>query len=89
MALILSVITVISASIYLKHVESNYFIEVISIGFLWFAMCIIIDLPLFSYGQMQMNIKYYAAGIGLTYVMIPAITTGFGVVLENFYLRKG
>lgn len=88
MALTLSVITVISASIYFKHVENKYLKEGISIGVLWFAMCILIDLPLFSYGPMKMNLKDYAADIGLTYVMIPTITTGFGVVLENFYFRK-
>ncbi len=88
MALILSVITVISASIYFKHVENKYLKEGISIGLLWFTLCIIIDLPLFSYGPMKMNLKDYAADIGLTYVMIPTITTGFGVVLENFYSRK-
>ena len=88
MALILSVTTVISASIYFKHVENKYLREGISIGLLWFTMCILIDLPLFSYGPMKMNLKDYAADIGLTYVMIPTITTGFGVVLENFYYRK-
>ncbi|MCL5884515.1 MAG: hypothetical protein M1377_04095 [Deltaproteobacteria bacterium] len=88
MALVLSVIVVISASIYFKHIEDNYLKEGIFIGLLWFAMSILIDLPFFSYGPMKMNLKDYAADIGLTYVMIPTITTGFGIVLENFHLRR-
>ena len=88
MALILSVIIVIGASIYFKHVKDKYLREGVSIGLLWFTMCILIDLPIFSYGPMKMSLKDYAADIGLTYVMIPTITTGFGIVLEKFHLQK-
>ncbi len=88
MALILSVTVVIGASLYFKHVKHNYLREGISIGLLWFAMCILFDLPFFSYGPMKMSLKDYAADIGLTYVMIPTITTGFGVILEKFHLQK-
>ncbi len=88
MALTLSVIVVISASIYFNHVKDKYLIEGIFIGLLWFTMCILIDLPIFSYGPMKMSLKDYAADIGLTYIMIPTITTGFGVVLEKFHSQR-
>lgn len=88
MALILTVIVVISAAVYFEHVKDKYLKEGISIGLLWFAMCILIDLPMFSYGPMKMSLKDYAADIGLAYVMIPTITIGFGVVLEKFNLQR-
>jgi len=88
MALVLSVIVVISASIYFKQIEYKHLGEGISIGLLWFAMCIVFDIPFFLFGPMKMSLKDYAADIGLTYVMIPTITTGFGVVLENFHLHR-
>jgi hypothetical protein len=88
MALSLSVIVVIGASIYFKPIRDKHLREGFSVGLLWFAMCLLIDIPFFSYGPMKMSMKDYAADIGLTYVMIPTITTGFGVVLENFHLTR-
>lgn len=88
MALVLSVVVVVGAAIYLKHIEKDYLKEGISVGLLWFAMCIVLDLPFFLYGPMKMSWKDYAADIGLTYVMIPTITTGFGVVLDKFRLQR-
>lgn len=88
MALALSAIVVVGSAIYFKHVEDHYLKEGISIGWIWFSMCVLIDLPFFLKGPMKMDWKDYAADIGLTYVMIPTITTGFGVVLEKFHLRK-
>jgi hypothetical protein len=87
MALALSVIIVVCSTIYFNNVKDKYLKEGICIGLLWFAMCILIDLPIYLYGQMKMSLNDYAADIGLTYVMIPTITTGFGVVLEKFYLH--
>jgi len=74
MALMLSVIIVISASIYFKHVERNYLREGISIGLLWFTMCILIDLPFFSYGPMKMNLKDYAADIAKDHLEMVGIS---------------
>jgi hypothetical protein len=88
MALSLSVIVVVSSSIYFKNIKDSYLKEGILLGMLWFSINIVLDLPFFSYGPMKMNLKDYAADIGLTYVMIPVITTGFGVVLENYHLQK-
>lgn len=88
MALSLSAIVVVGSAIYFKHVDDKYLKEGISIGLIWLVMSVSIDLPLFLQGPMQMSLKEYAADIGLTYVMIPIITTGFGIVLEKFHLRK-
>lgn len=42
-------------------------------GFSWVLICILIDLPLFSYGPMQMSFWHYMTDIGLTYLVIPVI----------------
>ncbi len=88
MTLTLSVIIVICTTIYFDLVQGKYLTEGVFIGLLWFSMCILIDLPIYLYGPMQMSLKDYAADIGLTYVMIPTITIGFGVVLQRFHLSR-
>jgi hypothetical protein len=44
---------------------------------------IVIDLFMFMWGPMKMSIGDYMADIGLTYLIIPAITVGAGFLLYN------
>ncbi len=51
--------------------------EGLRLGLIWFVLCILIDAPLMLLGgPMQMTIADYMADIGLTYLAIPAVTTG-------------
>jgi hypothetical protein len=51
---------------------------------LWLAICVLIDAPLMLFGgPMQMTIAEYMGDIGLTYLMIPAITVGIGAALAS------
>ena len=77
-SVVISIITVIMANLYLKNVEIKFFKEGIYIGLLWFVICIVIDLLLFMWGPMKMSFIDYMKDIGLTYIMIPAITIGIG-----------
>jgi hypothetical protein len=66
--------------LYLRHVESNAVREGLVLGLLWLVTCVAIDAPLMLLGgPMQMSLGEYMGDIGLTYVGIPAITTGLGV----------
>jgi len=49
-------------------------------GITWMMVNIIIDLPLFSFGPMKKDIADYFTDIGLTYIIIPIITTGLAAV---------
>lgn len=47
------------------------------LGLLWLAICLVIDAPLMLLGgPMQMTIGQYLSDIGLTYLVIPIVTTG-------------
>jgi hypothetical protein len=78
-AVTLAALTVLFALKYFKRIEQDYLNEGILIGVLWLAMNVIIDLPLFLLDSpMKMTIERYFMDIGVTYLMIPVITIGFG-----------
>lgn len=84
MPLVLTIIVVILAYNYLKNLETNLVKEGVLIGLSWLAINIIIDLMLFlPASPMQMNILDYFMDIGLTYVIIPVITVGMGIMANN------
>ena len=78
MPLALTLITVFMANIYFKHVEINFVKEGIYLGIVWFVLSVIIDQFLFSMGPMKMSVMDYIKDIGITYLIIPAITVGTG-----------
>jgi hypothetical protein len=76
-----TIAAVIFAVIYFKNIEGNFLKEGIWLGIIWFVINIVIDLLLFMWGPMKMTFCAYMADIGLTYLLIPAITIGFGELL--------
>lgn len=46
--------------------------EAVSVGLLWFAVNLVLDYPMFSYGPMKMPIWAYYSEIGLVYLTFPA-----------------
>jgi hypothetical protein len=84
MPLVLTIIVVILAYYYLKDLETNLVKEGVLIGLSWLAINLIIDLMLFlPASPMQMNILDYFMDIGLTYIIIPVITVGMGIMANN------
>jgi len=84
MPVTVAVATVVFAVLYLRQVDGKYVREGLSIGLIWLIMCLAIDMPLMLLGgPMQMTLWEYVADIGVTYLMIPVITIGMGVVLAG------
>jgi hypothetical protein len=52
-------------------------------GLVWLAISVAIDLPLMLSSFIGMSLGEYLADIGLTYVMIPVITTGIGMAFAS------
>jgi hypothetical protein len=75
--------TVVFAVLYMSGVPRRQAREGLLLGLLWLAMCVVIDQPLFLAGPMQMSFIDYLKDIGLTYAMIPFITTGHGIMQER------
>jgi hypothetical protein len=66
-----------------KKTEADFLKEGVLLGAIWFAVNIIFDLMLFMEGPMKMPFADYMKDIGLTYLIIPIVTIGFGILLEN------
>jgi hypothetical protein len=75
--------TVVFAVLYMSGVTRRHARQGLLLGLLWLAMCILIDQPLFMAGPMKMSFVDYLKDIGLTYVMIPFITTGHGIMRHH------
>ncbi len=75
--------TVEFATVYLRVVEGRFVREGVLIGVAWFAIAFAIDLLMFSWGPMKMAFVDYVKDIGVTYLVIPTITVGMGIVLQS------
>lgn len=72
---------VIFIVVYFKKISSGYLRDGITIGFIWLAINIILDLIVLV-GLFKTPTKDYFIDIGIRYLMIPIITVGFGYILE-------
>lgn len=83
MAVTLTLVGVVSSLLYFKPLKANYIREGWTLGAAFLAVSIAIDLLLFMWGPMKMTFANYMIDIGLTYLIYPIITVGFGYLLEN------
>ena len=84
MPVVLTLCTVIFAILYLRNLNAGFMKEGILIGVAWLVINLAIDLPLFMLeSPMQMSLADYMMDIGLTYLIIPTVTIGFGYLLQK------
>ncbi|MEE9555368.1 MAG: hypothetical protein V3W18_13860 [candidate division Zixibacteria bacterium] len=83
MPVTLTLCVVIFAVLYMKDLESGYIAEGVKIGIVWFLMSVVIDLFMFTWGPMKMSFGNYMMDIGLTYLIFPVVTIGFGLSLQK------
>lgn len=79
MPVVVTVATVAFALLYFRRVTAGFVKEGTVLGCLWLAINVIIDLPLMLTGPIDMTLGEYVADIGLTYLIIPAVTVGIGL----------
>ena len=70
-------------SVYLRRIDRGFRLQGVLAGCLWCAMNIAFDLPMFSFGPMQMPVVPYLADIGAAYLAFPAICIPVGWLLES------
>jgi hypothetical protein len=63
-------------------------LEGLFLGLLWLAISLAIDLPLMLSPPINYSLSEYLADIGLTYVMIPIITTGLAAGYAGAWSRR-
>ena len=75
---VIAATTVVLALFYFRRVQHGCFREGVLLGAIWFVMCFVIDLLMFSGGPMKMGFMEYVGDVGVTYLMIPVIGAGLG-----------
>lgn len=75
---VLSLFAVVFLNLYFRRCTTGFLKEGVWLGVSWLAINILFDLPLFSYGPMQMSLQNYMADIGLTYLLLPVLAIGMG-----------
>lgn len=83
MPVVIAIWTVFFSIFYLSRIKSDFLKEGIFIGIAWLLISIVLDLMIFIVGPLKMPLWDYATDIAVTYLMIPAITTGFGYLMEQ------
>ena len=81
MPVVLAIATVFFAQRYFRSVHGRFAREGLLLGTVWLVVNVLIDLPLMlSPSPMQMTLSEYVSDIGLTYLLIPVVTVGIGLV---------
>ena len=84
MPLTLTLFTVLFTILYFKDLETEFLKESVIVGVIWLAFSLIIDLIMFlPPSPMMMSVPDYMMDIGLTYLILPIITIGFGYLVQN------
>lgn len=83
MPIVVAICVVIFSILYFRKPGAELLKEGILLGVTWLAISITLDLLLFMEGPMKMSFTGYMMDIGLTYLIIPTITIGFGYLLEK------
>ncbi|OPY28195.1 MAG: hypothetical protein A4E27_00381 [Methanobacterium sp. PtaU1.Bin242] len=82
--------TVIGFSyLYFKDIDGNFVREGIIIGVIWVLVSIILDLVLIILGVTKLSLANYAIYVAPVYIIIPAITIGFGLYKDQNKQDKG
>lgn len=77
-------VSALSFSVYIFQKAQSDFVKLgVKVGLIWLGISLVLDLLMFGWGPMKMSLAEYVSDIGITYLMIPAITFGFGWLLEK------
>ena len=84
MAVIVTLGAVLFAGLYFRGLTTGFLKTGVLIGTAWLIINLAIDLPLFMLeSPMQMSFSDYLMDIGITYLIIPIVSTGFGFLLQQ------
>jgi hypothetical protein len=83
MPLTLTIGVVFFSILYFRKFDKEFLSAGIRLGVIAFTLSILIDLLLFMWGPMKMSFADYMMDIGLTYLIYPIVTSGYGYLLSK------
>ena len=79
----IAVIVIIFSYLYFKGITENFIKEGILIGISWLIISIVLDIILIFLGISQLTLMNYAMYVAPLYIIIPAITIGLGLYMNQ------
>lgn len=84
MSVLIAVAAIVFSYLYFKDIKTNFVMEGIVTGVVWFIIAIVIDLLMFMPASpMHMNFADYMMTVGVKYLIIPVVTVGTGYMAQN------
>ena len=84
MSVLIAIAAVIFSYLYFKDIKTNFVMEGIITGIVWFIIAIVIDLLMFMPASpMHMNFNDYMMTVGVKCLIIPVVTIGTGYVAQG------
>ena len=87
-AVSIAVTAIAFSYIYLNSIKSNFIKEGVLIGLAWLIISIVLDLFLIVVGFTQLSLINYAMYVAPLYIIIPAITIGLGLYLNQNEIKE-
>jgi hypothetical protein len=82
-AVAIAVTVIIFSYLYFKGITENFIKEGILIGISWLIISIVLDIILIVLGISQLSLTSYAMYVAPLYIIIPAITAGLGLYMNQ------
>ena len=83
MPVVVTLSVLVFTNFYFKKVGGSFLKEGVLLGVIWFLISVAIDILMFSSGPMKMTMIDYFKDIGLTYLIIPLVTVGTGLIIQT------
>jgi hypothetical protein len=82
-ALAIAVTVIVFTYLYFRDINVNLVKEGVIIGMVWLIMSLILDIVLIYLGITKLSLMEYAIYVAPLYVIVPAITIGFGLYKDQ------
>lgn len=82
-AIAIAVTVIIFSYLYFKDIHAHFTKEGVIIGLVWLVISIVLDIALIFLGITQLTLTAYAINVAPLYIIIPAVTIGFGLYKEE------
>ena len=82
-AVAIAVTVIVFSYLYFRGITENFIKEGILIGISWLIISIVLDIILIVLGISQLSLTSYAMYVAPLYIIIPAITAGLGLYMNQ------
>ena len=82
-AVAIAVTVIVFSYLYLKCITENFIKESVLVGISWLIISIVLDIILILLGISQLTLTNYTIYVAPLYIIIPAITFGLGLYMNQ------